>query len=299
MSQSRQLAAIMFTDIVGFTALMGNDERKTFEILEQNRQLHKPIIGEYNGRWIKELGDGVMASFHNVSDAVNAAVKIMEACDVANAYQLCIGIHLAEVVFENHDVFGKGVNIQNNSQYISWEYNNGVINHVNNELEANTCCHEGGHGLGCGHDTNSNNADDDARAFVNMDPDIYIHSHMKSTNILSAEGDAFSGPNSYAINYLGDTIHLWDGYRNNAYYCQMVLEAFYVLNEVTQARIAGSDCGAGQLVVETNVANTFSWSVPGGENIILDISEGDTVVNYIAYEEGTIMLLASKTGQTY
>ena len=111
MSKSRQLAAIMFTDIVGFTALMGSDEKKTFEILEKNRQIHKPIIRTYHGRWIKELGDGVMASFSLVSDAVHAAIKIMEACNAANEYQLCIGIHLAEVVFENDDVFGDGVNI--------------------------------------------------------------------------------------------------------------------------------------------------------------------------------------------
>jgi len=111
MSPSRQLAAIMFTDIVGFTALMGSDEKKTFDILEKNRKIHKPIISEYNGRWIKELGDGVMASFSLVSDAVHAAIKIMETCNAANEYQLCIGIHLAEVVFENDDVFGDGVNI--------------------------------------------------------------------------------------------------------------------------------------------------------------------------------------------
>jgi adenylate cyclase len=111
MSPSRQLAAIMFTDIVGFTALMGSDEKKSFEILEKNRQIHKPIISTYHGRWIKELGDGVMASFSLVSDAVHAAIKIMEACNAANEYQLCIGIHLAEVVFENDDVFGDGVNI--------------------------------------------------------------------------------------------------------------------------------------------------------------------------------------------
>jgi class 3 adenylate cyclase len=111
MSQSRQLAAIMFTDIVGFTALMGSDEKKTFEILQKNRQIHKPIIKEYNGRWIKELGDGVMATFNNVSDAVSAAIKIMEVCNTTNEFQLCIGIHLGEVVFENGDVFGNDVNI--------------------------------------------------------------------------------------------------------------------------------------------------------------------------------------------
>ena len=111
MPGSRQLAAIMFTDIVGFTALMGSDEEKTFRVLDKNRGIHKPIIAEYRGRWIKELGDGVMASFNNISDAVNAAIAIQEACNAANEYQLSIGIHSAEVVFENDDVFGNGVNI--------------------------------------------------------------------------------------------------------------------------------------------------------------------------------------------
>jgi class 3 adenylate cyclase/TolB-like protein/Tfp pilus assembly protein PilF len=111
MSQTRQLAAIMFTDIVGYTALMGNDEKKAFELLNINRQIQKPIIEQYNGRWIKELGDGVMASFSTASDAVNAAMKIQEACNVAKKFQLKIGIHMGEVVFENDDVYGDGVNI--------------------------------------------------------------------------------------------------------------------------------------------------------------------------------------------
>lgn len=111
MSQNRQLAVIMFTDIVGYTALMGNDEEKAFTILNKNRALQRPIIEQYNGRWIKELGDGVMASFNTVSDAVQAAIKIQkESVDVPNL-QLSIGIHLGEVVFENEDVFGDGVNI--------------------------------------------------------------------------------------------------------------------------------------------------------------------------------------------
>ena len=111
MSQSRQLAAIMFTDIVGYTALMGNDEQKAFELLSKNRQIQKPIIEQFNGRWIKELGDGVMASFNTVSDAVNAAIKIQEACNAAKDFQLRIGIHQGEVVFENDDIYGDGVNI--------------------------------------------------------------------------------------------------------------------------------------------------------------------------------------------
>jgi class 3 adenylate cyclase len=116
MSQSRQLAAIMFTDIVGYTALMGNDETKAFDLLRKNREIHKPVIEEFGGILIKELGDGVMASFPAVSNAVYAAVKIQEACTAANDFALRIGIHQGEVVFENGDVFGDTVNIASRIQ---------------------------------------------------------------------------------------------------------------------------------------------------------------------------------------
>ncbi|MDH5251656.1 MAG: adenylate/guanylate cyclase domain-containing protein, partial [Cyclobacteriaceae bacterium] len=111
MSQSRQLAAIMFTDIVGYTELMGSDDKKAFSILKKNREIQKPVIEECNGRWIKEMGDGTIASFNTASDALAAAKKIQEACAAVSDLQLRIGIHLGEVVFENNDVFGDGVNI--------------------------------------------------------------------------------------------------------------------------------------------------------------------------------------------
>jgi adenylate cyclase len=118
-SSNRQLAAIMFTDIVGYTALMGKDEEKAFEFLNKNRAIQRPIIEQFNGRWIKELGDGVMSSFNTVSDAVTAAIKIQTACHSADEFQLRVGIHLGEVVFENNDVFGDGVNIAARIQAIA------------------------------------------------------------------------------------------------------------------------------------------------------------------------------------
>ena len=106
MPASRQLAAIMFTDIVGYTALMGEDEQKAFELLRKNRQIQKPAIEKYNGRWIKELGDGILASFPTVSDAVTCAIEIQHACNNIDELKLRIGIHLGEVVFEDNDMFG-------------------------------------------------------------------------------------------------------------------------------------------------------------------------------------------------
>lgn len=116
MNQSRQLAAIMFTDIVGYTALMQQDEKKAFEILKKNLAIHQSVINEFHGRLIKELGDGILASFSNVSDALNAAIKIQNQCNEASEFKLSIGIHQGEVVFENADIFGDAVNIASRIQ---------------------------------------------------------------------------------------------------------------------------------------------------------------------------------------
>ena len=121
MSQYRQLAAIMFTDIVGYTALMGKDEQKAFEILKKNRQIQRPLIDHHKGKFLKEMGDGILASFHTVSDAVYCALEIQNQCKKNAGFQLRIGIHLGEVVFENNDVFGDGVNIASRIQSVAQE----------------------------------------------------------------------------------------------------------------------------------------------------------------------------------
>jgi TolB-like protein len=111
MSQSRQLAAIMFTDIVGYSAQMRVDEQKAFELLKRNREIQIPIIEKHRGRWLKEMGDGTLVSFQSVSDAVQCAKEIQEICAKDDKLTLRIGLHLGEVVFEGNDVFGDGVNI--------------------------------------------------------------------------------------------------------------------------------------------------------------------------------------------
>jgi len=116
MPQTRRLAAIMFTDIVGYTALMGEDEQKAFEILRKSREIQQPIIQQFSGNWIKEIGDGVLASFHTVTDAVLCASAIQKASTNIPGLKLRIGIHQGEVVFENNDVFGDGVNIASRIQ---------------------------------------------------------------------------------------------------------------------------------------------------------------------------------------
>jgi len=111
MSSNRQLAAIMFTDIVGYTSLMGKDETAAYQLLKKNRKVQRPFIEKHGGKWLKELGDGVLASFQTISDAVYCAIEIQRSCNVEPDLKLRIGIHQGEVIVEDEDVFGDGVNI--------------------------------------------------------------------------------------------------------------------------------------------------------------------------------------------
>jgi class 3 adenylate cyclase len=81
---THRLAAIMFTDIVGYTAMMGSDEDRAFEVLRKNREIHSQFIQECNGTLIKEMGDGMLISFDLASEAVRCAIEIQTRIMVAN-----------------------------------------------------------------------------------------------------------------------------------------------------------------------------------------------------------------------
>ena len=109
--EQRQLAAILFSDIVDFTAMMGKDEAMALAIVEANRRLHRKAIADHRGRLLKDLGDGFLASFTSVSDAVASAQEMQRAVDGDGRHQIRIGIHLGEVIAADGDVHGDGVNI--------------------------------------------------------------------------------------------------------------------------------------------------------------------------------------------
>ena len=113
--QERRHPAIMFTEIVGYTALMGSDEDRAFEVLVKNREIHSKLIEQFTGTLIKEMGDGMLISFNLASDAVRCAIEIQKACK-AQEIPLKIGIHEGEMVFEGADVLGDGVNIASRIQ---------------------------------------------------------------------------------------------------------------------------------------------------------------------------------------
>ena len=119
MSQTRRLAAILAADVAGYSRLMGADEEGTRERLQAHLQeLVNPKIGEHRGRIVKNTGDGFLAEFASVVDAVRCAVEFQRGMAERNGsvqpdkrVHFRVGINLGDVIAEEHDIFGDGVNV--------------------------------------------------------------------------------------------------------------------------------------------------------------------------------------------
>ena len=118
MSQSRRLAAILAADIAGYSALMGSDEARTVSDLKGHQAVVLPMVGEFGGRVIDTAGDGLLAEFASVLNAVECAVAIQRKMVERNAaveperhMEFRIGINLGDVIYDNDRIFGDGVNV--------------------------------------------------------------------------------------------------------------------------------------------------------------------------------------------
>lgn len=111
MSQQRRLAAIMFTDIEGYTSLMHRDEQKAVELREKHRNIFKRITAKYNGTIIQYFGDGTLSSFKSSVDAVECAINLQQAFSEVPKIPVRIGIHMGDIIYRNDDIIGDAVNI--------------------------------------------------------------------------------------------------------------------------------------------------------------------------------------------
>ncbi len=117
-SQSRRLAAILAADIAGYSALMGADEARTVRDLKGHQAVVLPMVGDFRGRIIDTAGDGILAEFGSVVNAVECAIAIQRAMGERNAtveperrMQFRIGINLGDVIYDEQRIFGDGINI--------------------------------------------------------------------------------------------------------------------------------------------------------------------------------------------
>jgi adenylate cyclase len=117
-SEQRKLAAIMFTDMVGYSALSQRDGKLALELLEEHRELLREIFPRFNGTEIKTIGDAFLVEFSSALEAAQCAIAIQRALAKRNAdapadrqIQVRIGVHIGDVVHRGGDVYGDGVNI--------------------------------------------------------------------------------------------------------------------------------------------------------------------------------------------
>ena len=115
----RRLTAILAADVVGYSRLMTIDETGTLAALTSLRKnLVNPKISEHNGRIFKLTGDGILIEFASAVDAVRCAVEIQDGMIERNSpepqdkrIEVRIGIHVGDIIIEDNDIFGDGVNI--------------------------------------------------------------------------------------------------------------------------------------------------------------------------------------------
>jgi class 3 adenylate cyclase len=110
-SRGRALAAILFSDIRDSTEMMNADQETTLATLADNGRIHRQLIARHRGRFLKEMGDGVLASFTTATQAVQCALDLQREIRRDGRYSARIGIHLGEIVQADGDVYGDGVNI--------------------------------------------------------------------------------------------------------------------------------------------------------------------------------------------
>src|SRR6266478_7504364 len=116
--EHRQLAAIMFTDMVDYSALAQRDQVLALELLEEHRQSARSLFPRFNGTEIKTIGDAFLVEFHSALETAQCAIEIQRALAHRNhdvpaerRIEFKIGIHIGDVVHRGGDVYGDGVNI--------------------------------------------------------------------------------------------------------------------------------------------------------------------------------------------
>jgi adenylate cyclase len=130
--QTRQLAAILFTDIVGYTAIMQKDEQNAVSITKRYLNILRQYVPAHGGEILNDYGDGSLCTFTSATQAVRCAMEMQQLLQVEPKVPLRIGLHVGEIFFEDGKIFGDGVNIASRIQSL------GVANSILFSSEINS-----------------------------------------------------------------------------------------------------------------------------------------------------------------
>jgi class 3 adenylate cyclase len=121
--EKRKLAAVMVTDMVGYSAMAQKNEQLAMQVLEEHRKILRQQFAQFSGVEVKTMGDGILAEFESVVQAVNCALAIQDKIEEYNAaaseekgFQIRIGIHIGDIIYKENDIYGDGVNIASRIQ---------------------------------------------------------------------------------------------------------------------------------------------------------------------------------------
>ncbi len=121
MTQARQLAAIMFTDIVGYTAMMQANEQKAVAVIKHYNSSLEKLVTQYNGQVLNYYGDGSLCIFPTATDAAYCSLDLQKELKNDPEVPMRIGLHIGEVFFENEKALGDGVNVASRVQSLGQE----------------------------------------------------------------------------------------------------------------------------------------------------------------------------------
>jgi class 3 adenylate cyclase len=114
--QTRQLAAILFTDIVGSTAMMQKDEQHAVSINKRYIDILQQSVSSHGGEIVNDYGDGSLCIFSSATEALRCSIEMQQQFQTAPKVPLRVGLHVGEVFFEHGKVFGDGVNVASRVQ---------------------------------------------------------------------------------------------------------------------------------------------------------------------------------------
>ncbi|MFL1011572.1 FlgO family outer membrane protein [Flavisericum labens] len=134
MSRSRQLAAIMFTDIEGYTSLMQKDEEEAVSIRTRHRTAFEITTEAYNGKIVQYFGDGTLSVFKSAVEAVECAIELQKAFSDEPKIPVRIGIHVGDIIQSNEDIIGDAVNVASRIESLGVVGSILVSDRVNDQL---------------------------------------------------------------------------------------------------------------------------------------------------------------------
>lgn len=135
MSQQRQLSAIMFTDIVGYTALMQKDENSAVHIRTKHREIFNAHIQKHNGELIQYYGDGTLSIFKSSVEAVKCGIDMQKAFQTEPTIPVRIGIHVGDIIKTESDIIGDAVNVASRIESVGVAGSVLISDKVNDQLK--------------------------------------------------------------------------------------------------------------------------------------------------------------------